>query len=71
MSLLLVEFAGTERKEPPNPKKPPIKEPKRPKKPIGDPPPKKPPKRVALQERNTVLIQKGLGKHEEWPILCR
>jgi hypothetical protein len=35
-----------ERKEPP-PKKPPIKSPKKPNKPIGDPPSKKPAKRVA------------------------
>src|SRR5690242_6870379 len=33
------------RKEPPSRKKPPVKEPKR-KKPIGDPQPKRPPKRV-------------------------
>src|ERR1700752_97356 len=38
----------SERKEPPTPKKPPIKEPKKVKKPIGDPPPKRAPKRVAL-----------------------
>jgi hypothetical protein len=36
-----------ERKEPPSPRKPPIKAPtKKPKKPIGDPPSKKPAKRV-------------------------
>jgi len=39
----------SERKEPPTPKKPPIKEPKKVKKPIGDPPPKRAPKRVGLQ----------------------
>ena len=38
----------SERKEPPTPKKPPIKEPKKVKKPIGDPPPNRAPKRVAL-----------------------
>ena len=38
----------SERKEPPTPKKPPIKEPKKVQKPIGDPPPKRAPKRVAL-----------------------
>src|SRR6266850_482333 len=38
----------SERKELPTPKKPPIKEPKKVKKPIGDPPPKRVPKRVAL-----------------------
>ena len=38
----------SERKEPPTPKKPPIKEPNKRKKPIGDPP-KRAPKRVALQ----------------------
>jgi hypothetical protein len=47
VTLKLIQFA-VERKEPPAPKKPPIKEPKGPKKPIGDPPPKKPAKRVAL-----------------------
>jgi hypothetical protein len=39
----------SERKEPPTPKKPPIKEPKKVQKPIGDPPPKRAPKRVMLQ----------------------
>jgi len=37
-----------DKKEPPNPKKPPIEPPKKRKKPIGDPPPKKPLKRVAI-----------------------
>jgi hypothetical protein len=50
VTLGLVGFAEIERKEPPDPKKAPIKPPKTRKKPIGDPPPRKAPKRVALAE---------------------
>jgi hypothetical protein len=54
-----IRFAPNERKEPPTPKKTPIKEPKRRKKPIGDPPSKRAPKRVAfyaMQESNGKII---------------
>jgi hypothetical protein len=48
-----IGFIDVERKEPPNPKKAPIKPPKRRRKPIGDPPPKRPPKRVAFSRNET------------------
>lgn len=41
-----------ERREPPSPRKSPVKEPNKPKKTIGDPPSKKPPKRVVSRKEN-------------------
>ena len=58
ISDVLVSAQPMERKDPP-PKKPPIKSPKKPGNPIGDPPSKKPRKRVGLGG----ILSKALPAH--------
>ena len=60
ISDVFVTDKPAKRKEPPQ-KRPPIESPRKPKKPIGDPPSKRSPKRVAPQDEVVAEVRVGIA----------